>query len=232
MYPTLIASHIPPSVLQRLVRQGFKGHRFADEHALPWPDITIQDLPAGSVCWLTSVPVPSRQQDSVLWFGKSIEVLRYPGACATLHLQDHPFAAEFGFACIVGGTAPEVAAQAPILNALAPFPGAWFHAGDRLSADFMAGISGITGAQIMQLGQSVLGGKDALGSWLANHQQASAALQGLAEAYLATQPQNEAFKSANPLAAFSAWTSKDSPACQLARSIAGLMKATPAGQAD
>lgn len=135
-----------------------------------------------------------------------------PDAIVRLCWQWHPLAGELGLVQLVGGESAAVAAATPVLDALAPVPGAWLHVGDMMGAAWMAGCLAELGTGLAAfLAQGLSSGWVAA---LAAHRSVWARHRSSAEAYLAAAS-DRPFTPANPRQ----WPSPVSPACTLARAL-------------
>lgn len=118
-----------------------------------------------------------------------------PAAYVELAAPWHPLGQQLGFMLFVGGEEAALAIARPILDALAPLPGAWLPCGPAGAATFVYNLY----SKLWQACLSALPKADSLASieppdWMAllQHQQAlSTELFLSAEAYLESQPRQE-----------------------------------------
>ncbi|WP_374351268.1 hypothetical protein [Chitinimonas sp.] len=192
--PTLILAGQPASLLQRLDKQGWQG-QLLDPLATPaapsWPRLA-DAAQAGQLTaprlWIAACATPPPLAPGDLYIDTGTTPLA--GIPAEQHIslafQDSPFAADHGFLLAVGGRRQAIEAARKLLDALAPQPDGWLHAGGLQAPHFMAALASELGvglamqaatmASLQQSGPAAL--------WL-GQQAISARLAALAATYLA-----------------------------------------------
>ncbi|MBL8508633.1 hypothetical protein [Chitinimonas sp. JJ19] len=149
----LILLGTPPSLAQRLQRQGWSGHTVATPPPAGWTGLADPQA-AGSLpgprCWLSNgvTPVQLGEHDLLL-------TTQAAPACAAdswvgIHWQDSPYAGEHGFLLAAGGSPTGLQRAQAVLDALSPAPGGWLHAGGHGAPAYLASL-------MQQLGNGMAG---------------------------------------------------------------------------
>lgn len=232
---TPICVDIPEALLQRLQSAAAPGWLVGSALLPGWTTVAAMELVTESAprCWISTGPdlPPLAEQD--VWLqcvppdrlATANIALNRHAQRATLTWQDSPFAAEHGFMLFAGGKACLLQRAAPILDALAPLPGGWLHAGDEQAPVFISQVARQLGFGITQLAGLAMRG-DAP-DWLAipyGQREMMNTLAALAASYLASGEHGpattfaEAFPSMGLFSVHAAATTDtvESPARQLA----------------
>ncbi|MFC4158524.1 hypothetical protein [Chitinimonas lacunae] len=221
----LVSHAIDPVLLSRLSRQG-----------LPYEEFDPARPPATDVprWWLWSAPFPPPLAPGDLWidtcirpFDQDITTLLPGVPVLSLVWQHSSFAAEHGFLLTVGGQTDTVLTARPLLDALAPLPGGWLHAGDTTAPRFLAAVAGRVGGSLQQLATLVMqSGATSLLPLLDLHRTLLLDLAQLSQSYLACPSQP--YRPALPLPPLFAplgpeISDDDSPARRVAKTIVWLV---------
>lgn len=183
---TLVLVDPPTELAARLTHQGWSGFQLGGQinpgwQPLPgWAEASQLTTPR---LWLVTGPhqPPTDPLDLL--------VTTHPGAvtspCLGLCWQPSPYAVEHGFLLTVGGPADLIKRAEPLLDALAPTPGTWLHAGGVGAPAFLTQIMNECGGGLAGLAPLFMNnpasGLDPF--WQGQHQ-LSARLAALARDYL------------------------------------------------
>jgi hypothetical protein len=160
----LIAVNLPTTIIQRLGRQGLSGHVLtaseANSHLVPENWCSVNDLaelatlPAPRI-WVGDLPMEfsPAPTDLLVCTGPYLHFTGYrsPARRCTVALQDSPYAIEHGFLLAAGGEANNVLAARDIMDALAPLPNGWLHAGGVCAPHFLATVATTLGGGLGNL---------------------------------------------------------------------------------
>lgn len=194
---TPICLDVPEVLPQRLLASAMPGWLVGSSVLPGWETVAAVELVDAPLprCWISATPdlPPLGEQD--VWLqcvppaslSTADTVLHRHAQRGTLTWQDSPFAIEHGFMLFAGGKACVLQRAAPILDALAPQPGGWLHAGDEQAPVFIALVARQLGLSITQLaGLAMRGGTP---DWLAipyGQREMMNTLAALAASYLAS----------------------------------------------
>jgi len=232
---TPICLGVPTELSQRLLASAMPGWLVGSGVLPGWETAAAPELVAAPPprCWISATPDLPLLAEQDVWLQcvppasltTQNTALHRHAQRATLTWQDSPFAVEHGFMLFAGGKASVLQRAAPILDALAPMPGGWLHAGDEQAPVFIALVARQLGLSITQLaGLAMRGGTP---DWLAipyGQREMMNALASLAASYLASTeadgavPLADVFPSMGLFSVHAAATTDtvESPARQLA----------------
>ncbi|GAB3264384.1 hypothetical protein [Chitinimonas naiadis] len=218
----LVLLDTPTEIAQRLASKGWSGACLGTDPPSSWQALASMDAAEAlnrPRVWLSAAGrKPTLATDDVL-------LDTTPAAAATqtlgLRWQGSPFAVAHGFLLTVGGPAALIPLAAPLLDALAPNPGAWLHAGGLSAPAFFNQVmeecgGGLAGLAPLFLSNPATG----LDPFWQGQKALSARLAELAQRYLAGSG-DEDYHPINPLPAVFSLTppnsvATDSPARKLA----------------
>jgi hypothetical protein len=156
----LIALNINPTVLARLAYRGMAGVVIGDNAPPGWacvPDIdTAEQLPTEKfwLCGASERPMLA-PGDILIDFSPDVALSASRDQTLSISLQDSPYAVDHGFLLAVGGPAKLVMAAQPLLDALAPLPAGWLHAGGLRAPAFLAALASDLGGGLTTLASMV-----------------------------------------------------------------------------
>jgi len=194
----LIAVGVQDTVVQRLSRQGWKGHRIGGLAPVAWhtlPDVAAVMALPGPYVWIIGDalrrPAPSAigPDDVVIDLGGGDSVARSIPNRVAIGLQDSPFAVDYGFLLTAGGNPAAVGRAATILDALAPTPKAWLYAGGQGAPAFLSLLTHALGANWMGIAATMASQNfsQGLAPWWAGQRALLAQLAQPARVYLETE---------------------------------------------
>ncbi|HEY9102702.1 hypothetical protein [Chitinimonas sp.] len=230
---TLILIDPSAELAARLAHQGWSGYQLGGESGKGWQALASLDeaawLPAPRL-WLVASDrqLPVGEADLLLTSRPSVQA----SPCVGLSWQASPFAVEHGFLLMAGGPAELIHRAEAILDALAPSPGAWLHAGGISAPTFMTQVMSECGGGLAGLAPLFLANPaSGLDPFWQGQYQLSARLAQLASDYLVASA-DEHYQPVHALPPVFALTppnsqANDSPARKLAALLLWLYQHQP-----
>ncbi|PHV11216.1 hypothetical protein [Chitinimonas sp. BJB300] len=218
----LIVTARPEPVLARLNRAGFCCELLDGTHPA---SRSSQGKETNYIGLCTGNTLPALQAHDLLIYADTPIPNPLPANAITAAWQDSPFAEQYGFQLAAGGSVDMLKRAEDILDALAPLPRGWLHAGGLLAPQFLSQLSHEVGSGLLGLASLIHTVPFAAFQplWL-GQQQIQAKIKALAIAYQQSS-QNEhyqPFHARPPLFDFVSATNSDSPAHRLAQLLIWL----------
>lgn len=225
----LLTNALPATVAQRLLQAGWQSTAALQANWQQWHD---GHADTSCLCLSQTGEIPDFCTPDLLVCTGASTAITSPSTTISLRWQDNPFAARYGFLLMVGGAAPALEPARPLLDALAPAPGAWLHAGGLGAPAFLAALAQEMGCSFSSLAglMQTLPGSGWQAFWQVQRQLLER-LGELARAYLAATANEEYLPLAGSAALFNfvppGGQATDSVARHLAQLLLWLQQYSP-----
>lgn len=146
----LVLLDAPATIAERLRRAGLVATNVGGTPSDHTAVVSFDDRPCSGDervwLWCDGDAPPARTGDLLLVANRPVDVSNID--TVSLYWEDSPFGVEHGFRLSAGGTRDALHRAKPVLDALAPTPGAWLHAGGLTAPAFLADIMQLVGTNL------------------------------------------------------------------------------------